>query len=158
MAILPIEKGKDNIILRTISSPVKKNDKKLAKFLQDMKDTMFKAEGIGLAAPQVSKNIRVVICRFNHGTPNELIIDMINPYIVEYSDETEIHEEGCLSLPGDYDKVARSIWLIVKYQDRKGNECTLKLKGLNARIVQHEVDHINGKLYIDRIKEQNTSL
>lgn len=155
MAILPIEKGEDNKILRTVSTkvPRTKIDKKMAKFLDDMKDTMFKAEGIGLAAPQVSQNIRVVICRFNNNTDHETIVDMINPEIIAVSDEKKVHEEGCLSLPGKWDDVARHTELTVKYLDRKGRECVLKLKGLNARIVQHEVDHINAKLYIDRVGE-----
>lgn len=154
MAVLPIEKGDGNKILRTVSSPLKKVEKKLGKFLEDMKDTMFKAEGIGLAAPQVSQNIRVVICRFNHGTPHETIVDMINPEIIEKSEEMAVNEEGCLSLPGKFDKVWRHKELTVTFLDRKGNEHALKLKGLNARIVQHEVDHIDGMLYIDRVKEQ----
>lgn len=154
MAVLTIEKGTDNVILRAVSAPVKKIDKKLAKFLDDMKDTMFDAEGIGLAAPQVSKNIRVVICRFNYDTKNEVIVDMVNPVIIDHSEEKDVHEEGCLSLPGKYDKVARYTWLTVKYLDRKGRENILKLSGLNARIVQHEVDHIDGKLYVDRVGER----
>lgn len=154
MAVLPIEKGADNEILRTVSTKMKAADKKLGKFFDDMRDTMFAAEGIGLAAPQVSKNIRVVVCRFNNGTSHELIVDMINPVITEHSDDMSVHEEGCLSLPGLWDKVARYNSLTVKYLDRKGREFVLKLKGLNARIVQHELDHIDGMLYIDRVKEQ----
>ena len=154
MAVLPIEKGADNEILRTVSTKMKTADKKLGKFFDDMRDTMFAAEGIGLAAPQVSKNIRVVVCRFNNGTSHELIVDMINPVITEHSEDMSVHEEGCLSLPGLWDKVARYNSLTVKYLDRKGRECVLKLKGLNARIVQHELDHIDGKLYIDRVAEQ----
>ena len=155
MAILPIEKGADNKILRTVSTkvPRTKIDKKMSKFLDDMKETMFKAEGIGLAAPQVSQNVRVVVCRFNNNSDHETIVDMINPEIIWKSDEKKVHEEGCLSLPGKWDDVARHTELTVKYLDRKGRECVLKLKGLNARIVQHEVDHIDAKLYIDRVGE-----
>ncbi len=155
MAFLPIEKGEENKILRTVSTPLAKTqiNKKLAKFLDDMKETMFAADGIGLAAPQVSQNIRVVICRFNHNTPSKMIVDMINPVIIEKSPEKRLHEEGCLSLPGKFDEIARHTWVVVKYLDRKGEEQVLKLHGLNARIVQHEVDHIDGKLYIDHIGE-----
>lgn len=154
MAILPIEKGTDNVILRSVSAPLKKIDKKLGKFLDDMKDTMFDADGIGLAAPQVSKNIRVVICRFNHSSENEVIVDMINPIITSHSEEKHLHEEGCLSLPKKYDNVMRHTWVVVKYLDRKGRENVLKLSGLNARIVQHELDHIDGKLYVDRVGKE----
>ena len=152
MAVLEIEKGAGNTILRAQSAPVKKIDrKKMGKFLDDMRETMFAANGIGLAAPQVSRNTRVVVCYFNYGTDHELIVDMINPEIVHRSKEKETHEEGCLSLPEKYDMVPRHTGVTVKFLDRKGKEQVLKLAGLNARIVQHELDHIDGKLYIDRV-------
>ena len=155
MALIPIEKGSDNMILRAISSPVERIDKKkMKKFFEDMRETMHDANGIGLAAPQVGVNDRVVVCYFNNGTDHELIVDMIHPEILDHNDEMITEEEGCLSLPGKFDKVARYTALTVKYLDRKGNEQILKLSGLNARIVQHEVDHLDGKLYIDRVKEQ----
>lgn len=153
MAVLPIQKNPDNEILRTVSKPVKKVDKKLLKFLDDMRETMFDANGIGLAAPQVGENIRVVVCYFNHETPNELIVDMINPEIISRSEKMVLNEEGCLSLPGEFDKVRRHASLVVKYLDRKGKERVLQLSGLNARIVQHEIDHIDGTLYIDRVEK-----
>lgn len=154
MALIPIEKGSDNTILRTVSKPVEKiNKKKMNRFFDDMRETMHDANGIGLAAPQVGVNDRVVVCYFNHGTDHELIVEMVNPEILETSDEMEVEEEGCLSLPGEFAKVARHTSLTVKYLDRKGNEQVLKLKGLNARIVQHEVDHLDGRLYIDRVKK-----
>lgn len=155
MAILPIEKGPTNKILRAVSRPVKKiAPKKFTKFFENMRETMHHANGIGLAAPQVGVNERAVVCYFNHGSDHELIVDMMNPEIVERSDEMLVEEEGCLSLPGKFDKVARHASLTVKYQDMKGHEHVLKLKGLNARIVQHEVDHLEGMLYIDRVKQQ----
>lgn len=155
MALIPIQKGSDNLILRKVSQPLKKiNKKKMAKFFDDMRETMHDANGIGLAAPQVGINDRVVVCYFNNGTDHELIVDMINPEILDHSDEMVAEEEGCLSLPGKFDKVARYDALTVKFQDVKGNDHVLKLTGLNARIVQHEVDHLDGKLYIDRVKEQ----
>lgn len=157
--LLPIEKGTDNKILRAVSPKfdLKKIDKKLGKFLDDMKDTMYAADGIGLAAPQVSQNIRVVICRFNHDSDHEIVVDMINPEIIETSGEKHEHEEGCLSLPGEFDNVKRYTGLTVKFLDRKGRENILKLKGLNARIVQHEVDHIDAMLFVDRVAEQAVS-
>jgi peptide deformylase len=153
MALLPIVKGAKNEILRTVSKPIKKIDKKMGKLLDDMAVTMFKAEGVGLAAPQIGLNIRVVVCRFNPGTKHEIVVDMINPEIVSNSDETITDEEGCLSLPGEFDKVARYAELTVKFLDRKGKENALKLKDYNARIVQHEIDHIDGILYIDRVRK-----
>lgn len=149
-------RGKDNKILRTVSKPVKKIDRKILKFIEDMKVTMDHEKGVGLAAPQVGVNERVVICKFNHDTPHELIIPMINPVITKKSEEMVLGEEGCLSLPGRYDAIARHEALTVKYLDVKGRENVLKLSGFNARVVQHEVDHIDAHLYIDHLMDEAT--
>lgn len=156
MTFLKIEKGKDNLILRTVSKPVKKIDRRMIKFIKDMVETMFHENGVGLAAPQVGVNERVVICRFNHDTDHELIVPMINPVITRKSEEMVLHEEGCLSLPKEFDSIARHASLTVKYQDAKGRENTLKLSGFNARIVQHELDHIDAGLYIDHLMDKAT--
>jgi peptide deformylase len=152
MALLQIEKGSENKILRADCEKVKKIDKKLFKFLDDMRATMYAAQGVGLAAPQVGVNIRAVICRFNYDTDHETVVEMINPEILSKTDELLVMEEGCLSIPGKYDEVARHGSLTVKFTDRKGREQVLKLKGFNARIVQHEVDHIHGTLYVDKVE------
>lgn len=151
-----MQRGKDNEILRTVSRPLKKIDRKTLKFIEDMKVTMDHERGVGLAAPQVGVNDRVVICKFNHDTPHELIIPMINPVITKKSDAMVLGEEGCLSLPGKYDSIARHESLTVKYLDVKGRENVLKLSGFNARIVQHEVDHIDAHLYIDHLSDPAT--
>lgn len=156
MTLLKLEKGKDNLILRTVSKPVKKIDRKMVKFVNDMVETMFHEHGVGLAAPQVGVNERVVVCRFNHDTNHELIVPMINPVITHRSQEMDLHEEGCLSLPKEYDSIARHYSLTVKYQDLKGRENVLKLSGFNAKIVQHEVDHIEAHLYIDHLMDPAT--
>ena len=156
MALLTMQRGKDNLILRTVSKEVKKIDRKMLKFVENMKMTMEHEKGIGLAAPQVGVNDCVVVCKFNHDTPHQVIIGMINPVITHRSEAMVLHEEGCLSLPGKYDFVARHSTVTVKYLDVKGNECVLKLSGLNARIVQHETDHIVGKLYIDHLMDEAT--
>lgn len=153
MALLPIEKGESNKILRGECAKITKIDKKLCKLLDDMKDTMFTARGVGLAAPQIGLNIRVVVCCFNYDTDHQAVVDMINPEILEMGDEMVTIEEGCLSIPGQYKELARHKTATVKFTDRKGREQVLKLKGFNARIVQHEVDHINGYLYVDRVRE-----
>ena len=152
MALLEIEKGSENKILRGDCEKVKKIDKKMCKFLDDMKDTMFASQGVGLAAPQVGVNIRAVICRFNYDTDHETVVDMINPEILSKSEDFILMEEGCLSIPGKFEEVARHAALTVKFTDRKGREQVLKLKGFNARIVQHEVDHVNGTLYVDKVE------
>ncbi len=151
-----MQRGNDNKILRTVSKPIAKIERKLVKFIEDMKLTMDHEKGIGLAAPQVGVNERVVVCKFNHDTPHELIIPMVNPVIAHTSQEMVLSEEGCLSLPGKYDSIARHASLTVKYLDAKGRENVLKLEGLNARIVQHEVDHIDGHLYIDHLMDAAT--
>lgn len=156
MARLKMERGKDNLILRTVSKPIGKVSRKLLKFIEDMKVTMFHEKGIGLAAPQVGVNERVVVCRFNHETAHEMIVPMINPVITKRSEAMVLSEEGCLSLPKIFDGIARHDSLTVKYLDVKGRENILKLSGLNARIVQHEVDHIEGKLFIDRLGDEAT--
>ncbi len=158
MAKLKIEEGTDNPTLRTVSKEIvlsgKKDIKKFKKLFEDMRETMDASNGVGLAAPQVGKNIRAIVCLFNQGTSNELYVDMINPEIVSRSEEMEVGEEGCLSLPGEFAKVARHASVTAKYTDVKGGENTLQLKGLNAVIVQHEIDHLDGKLFIDRVEEQ----
>lgn len=156
MTHLKMERGKDNEILRAPSKEIKKIDKKLLKFIEDMIMTMDHEKGIGLAAPQVGVNSRVVVCKFNPESDHAVVVPMINPQIISRSEEMDMNEEGCLSLPKWFDAIARHTSLTVKYLDTKGRESVLKLKGLNARIVQHEVDHIDGKLFIDHINDDAT--
>jgi len=153
MAIIEIEKGEDNKILRTVSEPITKFDKKLKKFAKDMKETMFKANGIGIAAPQVGVNTRIFLALLDYDTPSERVEAMVNPEITWVSDEKEVNEEGCLSLPGHFDKVSRHLKLTVRYQNLDGIWQELELENLNARIIQHETDHINAGLFIDRVGE-----
>lgn len=149
--ILPIVTGKNNEILRRKSDPIKKIDAKIKKLSDDMTDTVIKVNGLGIAAPQVGINLRLVIVRMNANTPQQMWVAMINPEITKYSQEEEVKEEGCLSLPGKYDKTMRALRVTAKYTDKKGKEQILHLDGLNAHIMQHEVDHVNGLLYIDRL-------
>lgn len=155
MALLEIQTGEDNEILRTKSEPITQVDKKLGKFLDDMEETMLKKDGIGLAAPQVGRNIRVIVCALNPGTPEQKVTEMINPEITSRGGGMETGEEGCLSLPGIFDNVERHKEITVKFLDRKGQETVLNLSDLNARIIQHEVDHIDGILFIDRVKKDS---
>ncbi|MBI4975741.1 peptide deformylase [Candidatus Peregrinibacteria bacterium] len=159
MAILKIITGEDNKILRTRSSVVLKFDARLKKFARDLKETMIKRDGLGLASPQVAQNIRVIVVTFNYKRENERIVAMVNPDIVEKSDEMEIGEEGCLSLPGRFGKVTRHKMIVVEFSDLEGIKQVLKLAGLNARVVQHECDHLDGVLFVDKMvkgeKEEN---
>ncbi len=148
---LKIVTGKDNQILRAVSSPVKKFDASLKKFVRDMKETMFEANGLGIAAPQCGKNIRAFIVILDYKTDKERVLAMVNPVLSELSEEMEVAEEGCLSLPGKYGNVARHKSLKVEFFDAEGMKQVLRLSDLNARVVQHENDHIDGVLFIDKL-------
>lgn len=150
MSLRPIITGEHNPILRAKSSPVIRIGQNIKKLAKDLIDTLEANPGIGLAAPQISQNIRVILVKLNPGKKEELKIIMLNPEILEFSSETEIAEEGCLSLPGIYLNLLRSKEIKVQYQDLKNRTQLLKLKDLNARIVQHEIDHLDGILIVDK--------
>lgn len=153
MAVLEITKGAENKILRAKSAPVKKIDRKIKKLIADMTETMLAVDGLGIAAPQVGVNLRIYIARLNFNTPNEMIAPMVNAEILNISDEKESNEEGCLSIPGKFGLVRRSKAVTIRYMDEKGKTHTLKLNGLNARIMQHETDHLEGILIADKIEQ-----
>ncbi len=144
--IIPIEKGAENKILRTQSKPIKARGKKFIKFLRDMEETMYDANGVGIAAPQVGVNDHVALALID----NKTVIPLINAEIIEASEAMVLGEEGCLSLPGLWGKVKRHKEVTVKMENLKGEEVILKFTGFNARVMQHEIDHLNAKLYIDR--------
>jgi peptide deformylase len=147
---LHVQTGTTNEILRTASKPVSAFTSELKSFALDMIKTMEAENGVGLAAPQVGRNIRMVICKLNPGEDNEVIIPMINPVVMQASLDQEEGEEGCLSLPGTWGQVLRSSEIVLRYKNLKGQEQTLVLDHLNARIVQHEIDHLDGILFVDR--------
>ncbi len=150
MKKLKIVTGEDNPILRAVSSEVRNFNSELKSFVKAMKVAMEKAKGLGIAAPQVGKNIRVFLTTLNFRKKDEILVAMVNPVIEKFSEEKEIDEEGCLSLPNRYGKVERSKSVKVKFQDLDGNWQKMELEGLNARVVQHELDHLNGVLFIDK--------
>ena len=151
MAVLKIITGIDNKILRAKSAPVKKIDRAAKKLIADMIETMQSAEGLGIAAPQVGVNLRVFIARLNFDTANEIIVPMMNSEFLKMSEETEEGEEGCLSVPRKFGIVRRAKSVTIKYLDLRGQSQTLNLSDLNARIVQHETDHIDGILFVDKM-------
>ncbi len=153
MSLLPIEKGPKNVILRAQSEPVGKPDKKLKKLIKDMGNTMFDLNGVGIAAPQVGVNLRLALARLNVDTPHEIIVILINPEISNHSKEMTEVDEGCLSLPRQWGPTPRHKSLTVTFQGLHGEKQTLHLEGFNARVIQHEVDHLNGMLFIDRAYE-----
>ena len=153
MAILKVETGTQNQKLRQISQPIRKIDKDTQKLIKDMEITMEKGHGCGLAAPQVGVLKRLIVVLLNQQTDQEVILPMINPEIVFHSEATDVDTEGCLSVPDFFDEVERFSDIVIKFLDKKGREQILKLSDLNARVVQHEIDHLDGILFVDKIVE-----
>jgi len=133
-------------ILREKSKPVKKITPEILNLVQDMTETMYATSGIGLAAPQVGVSKRIIIADGGE----EGVIALINPKIVDEEGEA-IAEEGCLSLPDIYAKVKRSSQVTVEALDLDGEQIKITKKNLIARVLQHEIDHLEGVLFIDRI-------
>ena len=144
MAIRNIVKEGDPVLRKT-SRSVLNFDEKLAQLLDDMKDTMYMADGCGLAAPQVGILRRICIVDVGDG-----LIELVNPVITEESGVQEA-SEGCLSLPGEYGVTRRPMKVTVKAQNRNGETFTVSGEGLKARAISHEIDHLNGILYIDKV-------
>ncbi len=154
--VLPIYTGTENEVLRKVAPPVPQVTKKHIKLIKNMKETMVDAHGLGLAAPQVGVSERILIANFQWGDKvgeDQQQVALINPEIIAHSEEEVLAEEGCLSLPELYEKVSRYQNITVKYLDEKGRENMLELEDLNARIVQHEIDHLDGKLFVDYLDE-----
>lgn len=152
---LTLETGSDNTVLRTVSRPVQKVDKKIGELIDKMMVSMHKNDGVGLAAPQVGHSIRLLVMKLykNKSMKEYTTIAMINPVIVKSSDKKTIDIEGCLSCPGQFGKVQRCYSVQVQFIDKKGSTMMLQLEGFNARIVQHEMDHLDGILFIDKAIE-----
>lgn len=131
-------------LLRKISRPVERIDKKLHRLLRDMAETMYAAEGVGLAAPQVGKLIRAVVIDVGEG-----LYEMINPVIVKKEGEV-IGSEGCLSVPDYEGEVKRAEYVECEFTDSTGKRMLLCASGLLAICVQHELDHLDGVLFIDK--------
>lgn len=136
-------------ILRTKCEKVTRFDHSLEILIDAMFDTLDEADGVGLAGPQVGVDKRLFIVSLNDGTRKVFV----NPEIVETSVDTCPYEEGCLSIPGVYHNVIRPSKVKVFAQDEKGHAFTLGASGLLARVIQHENDHLDGKLFIDRLSE-----
>ena len=139
--------------LRLVSEPVKHVDASIKKLIDDMFETMYKAPGIGLAAIQVGVAKRVVTMDLSKKEDNHEPQVFINPEIVWQSDETAKYEEGCLSIPEYYEEVERPKEVKVKYLDRDGKPAEIEATGLLATCLQHEIDHINGVLFIDHLSK-----
>lgn len=152
MAIRPIIALPDKR-LRLVSEPVARVDEDLRKLVADMFETMYGAPGVGLAAIQVGVPRRVVTIDATRGEEEKQPIALINPEIVWSSEEKIAHEEGCLSIPEYLDEVERPERVKVRFLDLEGRAHELEADGLLARVVQHEIDHINGVLFIDHLSK-----
>ncbi|MSR87058.1 peptide deformylase [Candidatus Peribacteria bacterium] len=144
MAILPIVIGPDNPILRKKTKRMATVTKAVKQLVKDMVETMHEANGVGLAAPQVARTERVCIAVIGGK-----IVPLINPTITSRSKETDIDQEGCLSLPNVWLNVVRPVGITLTFLDLKGKRQERKLVGFDARVVQHEVDHLEGVLIVD---------
>lgn len=135
-------------ILRKVSSeisPASIHSEEMQELFEDMALTMVKKDGVGLAAPQIGQNIRVIVISLN-----EKVLTMINPQIIKKSWAKKWGEEGCLSVPKVFGDVLRHKKLICTFYDRSGNKQKVELSDMLARIIQHEIDHLDGILFIDK--------
>ena len=148
MAIRDMVTGADNPELRKISREVRIINKHVLTLLDDMKETLHVAQGVGLAAPQVGVLRRIAIVEFA-----DKYYELINPRILKSSGE-EIGEEGCLSVPGVRGKVKRPETITVTYTDRAGKRHKEEITGILARVFCHEIDHLDGVLFVDKMIEE----
>lgn len=146
MAVLKIYTLPDPV-LRQKAKRVTRIDGSIQKLIDDMIDTMHAAPGVGLAAPQIGVSLRIAVIEI----PGEEVITLINPEIIKRESE-RVLEEACLSVPGYQGEIKRSVTVKVKAQDRQGRGFRLKGKELLAQALEHELDHLNGTLYIDHIE------
>lgn len=149
MAILSIRKYPDDI-LKKKASPVENIDKGIKTLIEDMIDTMHASHGIGLAAPQVGVSKRIIVVDLSSVEKEFSPIVLINPEIIE-TDNLIDSEEGCLSIPGYRAVIKRAGKVVVKGMDINGKELVIEGKGLLARALQHEIDHLDGILFVDRM-------
>ncbi len=152
MAIRPIITLPDPK-LRLVSPRLERVDDDLRKLMDDMAETMYDAPGIGLAAIQLGEPMRLIVV--DPATPEEPknAMHLVNPEILWRSDERRVHEEGCLSIPEYYEDVERPTQVRVKYVDRDGKEQEILADGLLATVIQHEIDHLDGVLFIDYLSK-----
>ena len=140
-------------ILRKKSEILEKVDDDLRKLLDDMLETMYSAPGIGLAAVQVGILKRLIVIDVSKDKDKKNPLFLINPEIISKSENTSTHEEGCLSLPGHFAEIERPAECHIKYINYEGKEKEIKASGLLSTCIQHEVDHLNGILFIDYLSK-----
>ncbi|MCR2747329.1 peptide deformylase [Limnobacter parvus] len=150
MALLPILRYPDPR-LKTVATPVTQFDDALVKLTQDMAETMYDAPGVGLAATQVNVHKRIIVIDVTDD--NSGLTVFINPEIIDASKESKVYEEGCLSVPGIYEKVERPDTVKVRAQNVKGEWFEIDCDELLAVCIQHEIDHLNGKVFVEYLSQ-----
>jgi len=150
MALLPILRYPDPR-LKTVATPVTRFDDALVKLTQDMAETMYDAPGVGLAATQVNVHKRIIVIDVTDDKSGLTVF--INPEIIDASKESKVYEEGCLSVPGIYEKVERPDTVKVRAQDVKGEWFEIDCDELLAVCIQHEIDHLNGKVFVEYLSQ-----
>lgn len=153
MSVLPIEKGADNPLLRRKTTKILKITKAVTQLIADMRATVKAEDGMGLAAPQVGHSLRLCLVLIQ-----DKMTPLINPSITWRSEETSTEEEGCLSLPGLTVAVTRPASIILTYRDGKGAAQERKLSAMDARVVQHEIDHLEGRLLVDYLNIERSKI
>lgn len=133
--------------LRTLAKPVEEFDDNLQVLIDDMFETMYDAPGIGLAATQIDRHIQLIVMDLSEEKNEPLVF--INPKVTVLEGELEKMQEGCLSVPGFYEDISRIEHVLIDALDRNGKEFSLEAEGLLAVCIQHEMDHLNGKLFVD---------
>lgn len=149
MALLPILRFPDPR-LKKVAAPVGEINENIRRLVRDMVETMYEAPGIGLAATQVNVHKRLIVIDTSE-TKDQLLV-LINPKLDTMSG-SQIHEEGCLSVPGIYDKVTRAEQVVVRYLNLAGEEQTLAAESLLAVCIQHEIDHLEGKVFVEHLSQ-----
>jgi peptide deformylase len=153
--ILPIHTF-GNMVLRKVAEPITNDYAKLNELIENMYETMHNADGVGLAAPQVGLGIRLFVidlAAFREDKPElaDFKVAMINPEMLEMSEDCAQAEEGCLSIPGIHENVERSLSIKIKYMDTNFVEHIDVFEGFKARVIQHEYDHLEGHLFTDKV-------
>ena len=157
MTVRPIVTAPDPR-LQAVSTDVEKVDAEIRKLVDDMAESMYAAEGIGLAAVQIGVAKRVIVIDLDQKEGKKNPRAFINPKILWASDEMAVFEEGCLSVPEIWDDVERPARIKAEYLDRDGNKQTLEADGMLATCLQHEMDHLNGVLFIDHLSRLKRSM
>ncbi len=139
-----------NDILRKKSQPVEEITEDIVRLINNMTETMYSQKGLGLAAPQVGVNKRVVVIDYTGGEEPDTLLQLINPEIIA-KDGEQFGDEGCLSIPGEYEKVRRYANVVLRALSPSGEQIEIEADGLLARACQHEIDHLDGVLFIDHL-------